>query len=90
MTELELLRAENEERKEALAELDVSVAIIIGMMKDASAVMQKVGVAMRASHPDIAARADIVIAHWSDFIAGAQAAKTEDALANAPTTTARN
>jgi hypothetical protein len=78
------------ERKEALARLDISLAIIIGMMREASAVMRNVSVAMRASHPDIAERADTVVAHWSDFIAGAQAAKTEDALTNAPSSAARN
>jgi hypothetical protein len=90
MTELEQLRERNAELVNGLQHAKVAVATLIGFANDASGVMEQVEVAMRATHPEIAASARAFVANWAEFLAGAQAAKNEGVLTNAPTTSARN
>lgn len=90
MTEIETLRAENAELITGVQYARVAVATLLGFCDDASRVMAQAEVAMRVTHPEIAASARAFVANWAEFRAGAQAAKNEDAMTNAPTTSARN
>ena len=90
MTEIERLQAENAELTTGVQYAKVAVATLINICNDANAVMEQIAVAMRVTHPEIATGARKFVANWAEFLAGAQAAKTETTLTNAPTTSARN
>lgn len=90
MTEVARLRAENEELLSGVQHAKIAVATLVGLCNAASVVMNDVAIVMRVTHPEIAAGARAFVASWAEFLAGAEAAKNEDAMTNAPTTSARN